>query len=493
MWNQTVLQKIIHEKMSDYSLVIASNREPYRHVFADGKHRIQREPGGLVTALDPVMQAAQGTWVALGSGEDDRQVLDEHGKVMLPPEHPAYALRRVFLNKEVLRGYYDGYSNEGLWPLCHIAYTRPVFREADWQSYLKANKVFADTILEEVGNQKAFVWIHDFHLILAGKYLKAANAANLITAFFLHIPWPNPEVFQICPQKKEILEGFLSYDMIGFQIRYHADNFLATVDRELETKIDREKISIWYQNRETLVRAFPVSVDFEAISNHAGSSEAQKAVKRIRHDYGIGKAKLVISVDRIDYTKGIPDRLRAIDLFFDKHPEFKEKIVFFQIGQPSRVHLERFRQLNNEINSLVDEINWKHSQGAWSPIIFTRSYIPYQNILALYRDAEVCIVSALHDGMNLVAKEFIAARSNATGTLILSRFAGSARELPEAILINPYDTESFAGAIYEALTLSPEDKQKKMQKMRETIAQQNIYRWVGKVLSQLLKFEFQEE
>src|SRR3989338_8776926 len=492
MWNKLTLQNIIREKMGDYSLIVASNRQPFSHIMKAGKMVCQREPGGLVTALHPVMQAAQqGTWIAAGTSEYDRKSVDAQHKVMIPPENPSDALRRIFLSKEERDGYYYGYCNEGLWPLSHVAYTRPTFLSSDWQTYEKVNRKFADAILEEIGNRKAFVWIQDFHLVLVAKYLREAGASNIITSIFWHIPWPNPEIFRICPQKKEILEGFLAYDLVGFQIRHHFDNFLACVDQELESRIDREKTSVIYQSRETLIRSFPISVDFEAISNQASSTDGKIRADRIKDELELGDKKLLVGVDRIDYTKGIPEKLRALDHFLGKYPVYKEKFIFFQLGQISRLRIPRYKQLNDEINALVEEINWKHSQGSWAPIVFKRSYMPYQDILALYRIADGCLVSSLHDGMNLVAKEFVAARSDLEGTLILSQFTGTARELTNALLVNPYDPDAFADLILQVFEMSQEEKAKRMQKMREVVAQQNIYRWAGKVLSQLLKFEFQ--
>lgn len=493
MWTKKQLQQTISEKMGDYKLIIVSNRQPYRHVAKAGKLICQREAGGLVTALDPVMQAAQkGTWIAVGTSEHDRKAVDHNHKVTVPPGSSGYTLRRLFLTKEEHDAYYYGYSNEGLWPLCHIAYTRPLFLDSEWKAYQKVNRMFAEAVLEEAGNEKAFVWIQDFHLMLVAKYLKDANRSNIITAFFHHVPWPNPEVFRICPQKQEILEGLLAHDLLGFQIRYHTDNFLAVVDRELESRIDREKTSVYCQNHETLVRAFPISVDFEAISSLAVSQEFKDRGLKLREELSLEGKKIIVGVDRIDYTKGIPERLRAIDRFLEKYPDYKEKFVFFQLGQISRIHVPRYKQLNDEINSLIEEINWKHSQGTWVPIIFTRAYMPYQDILVLYGIADVCIVSSLHDGMNLVAKEFVAARPDSNGVLILSQFAGAARELTDALLINPYDIESFADMIRQALVMPDDEKEKRMRKMREMVGQNNIYRWAGKVLSQLLKFEFQE-
>lgn len=492
MWTKRQLQETMKGSLSDYLLVVASNRQPYSHLVKSGRLTCVRQSGGLVTALDPVMQAVEGVWVAEGTSPHDRQVVDENGKVLLPPENPSYSLRRIFLSKEERDGYYYGYSNEGLWPMAHVVYARPVFRVSDWKKYQKVNERFAQTILEEVGDRKAFVWIQDYHLILVGQYLREANHPNLITSFFWHIPWPNPEVFHICPQKKEILEALICYDLLGFQIRYHCDNFLAAVDANLESRIDRERNSVVFQNHETLVRPFPISVDFEGLSEISQSEAIRNRAEQLREEFGLKGKKVFVGVDRLDYTKGIPDKFRAVDRFLAKHPEYREKIVFFQLGEISRIHISRYKELNDELNALAEEINWKYSQGSWVPIIFTRSYMPYQDILALYTLADACLVSSLHDGMNLVAKEFVSARSDADGVLILSYFTGAARELTDAILINPYDTESFAEAIFQALAMPRDEREKRMKKMREVVAQNNIFRWAGKVLSQLLKFDFQE-
>ncbi len=492
MWTKELLQDTVRSRVSEYLLIVVSNRQPFLHQMKSGKIVCQRQPGGLVTALNPVMQAVHGTWIAAGSSAYDRVVLNPEGKVMLPPEDPSYALRRIFLSKEDADGYYYGFSNEGLWPLSHIAYTRPYFSASDWQAYQQVNRTFADTILEEVGNRKAFIWVHDFHLTLVGKYLKEAERPNLITSFFWHIPWPNPEVFSICPQKKEILEGLLSYDLLGFQIRYHCDNFLGAVDRELEARIDREKDSVTYQNRETLVRAFPISVDFQSIASEAVSAEVTQAAERLTDDYSLADKKVIVGVDRIDYTKGIPDKFRAFDRFLEKYPQYREKVVLFELGQVSRIHIQRYKDLNDELNALVEEINWKHSRNQWLPIVLTRTYFNYREILALYRIADACFVNSLHDGLNLVAKEFVSARSDEKGALLLSQFTGAARELPDAVLVNPYDPDATADAIYQALEMPAEEQEKRMHKMREVLATNNIYRWAGKILAQLLKFEFQE-
>ncbi len=492
MWTKQDLQKLIEEKMSDYKFIVVSNREPYTHVFKKGKVTFHRGVGGVVTALDPIMQACNGTWIAYGNQEADFLVADKHGKVKVPPDNPSYTLKRVRLTKEEDTGYYYGFSNEALWPLCHMAFERPIFKKRDWELYSIVNKRFADAVLEEVGDDKAFIFVQDFHLTLLPKYLREAAGSRLIIAHFWHIPWPNYEIFRICPQKNEILRGLLANDLIGFHTRYHCNNFLGVVDREVESKIDRERFSITKADHSTLIRPYPISVDYDNINQLSKAAEAKETIKYFREEYDLYSKKVILSIDRIDYTKGIPERLRAIDLFLDKYPEYKGKFVFLQMGQMTRIHLAKYKRLNDEINALVSDINWKHHMEGWEPLIFVRRHLSLKELAGLYRLADIAVVSSLHDGMNLVAKEYVSARTDNTGVLMLSQFTGAARELSGAVMINPYDIEQFSEAIYKAFSLDEKDQKKRMKKMRQVVKNNNIYRWAGKILSELLKFEFKE-
>ena len=493
MMTREDLQHFVQDKIGDRLFIVVSNRQPYAHVFNKGRIECRRTTGGVVTALDPVMRACQGLWIASGDGSADHQVIDRFGKVKVPMDAPAYTLKRVWLSKEEEEGYYYGYSNEALWPLCHMAFQRPVFNKEDWEHYVKVNQKFAAAVMEEVGDNKALVWIQDYHFCLLPKMLKDMAGDRIITAHFWHIPWPSYEAFRICPQKDEILEGLLANDLIGFHTHYHCNNFIDVIDRCLESKIDRERFSIIRKDHETLIRPYPISVDFQDIDQEAGDRPSQELRKDISEEFRLGDCRLLLGVDRIDYTKGIPERLRAIGRLLEKHPEFKERIVFLQIGVLSRIHIAKYKALNDEINAVVEEINWKYSTGRWSPIVFVRAQMPLSKLLALYRAAEVCIVSSLHDGMNLVAKEFVCARGeDGGGMLVLSRFAGSARELSEAVLINPYDREQFSDGIYQALTMPEEERLRRMGKMRQVVRDNNIFRWAGKFLSGLLKIEFRE-
>ena len=489
MQTRESLRELVQEKLRDYLFIVVSNREPYVHTFSGREIKCHVPPSGLTMALDPVMQACGGTWIAHGSGDADAHVVDKNNKVAVPPQSPMYALRRVWLSRKDEDGYYYGFSNDALWPLCHIAYTRPIFNESDWDAYKKVNHIFADNVLDEVGDRKAFVFVQDYHLALLPKIIKEKNP-HIFVAQFWHIPWPNPEAFRICPWQDDILDGLLSNDLLGFHIRYHCDNFLDTVDRSTEARIDRERYEVIRGGKKTAVRAFPISVDFEAISKESQSEEVETEIDRLRTRLGLNDELIGMGLDRFDYTKGIPNRLRAIDRFFEKYPSYKGKAVFIQVGVPSRVHIPAYKEISEEIDSLVEEVNWKYGAWHWKPIIYLKEYLSPTTLMALRRMADFCIVSSLHDGMNLVAKEFVASRFDENGVLILSPFTGASGELNDALLVNPYATDYFAKAIKEALEMSQAEKQKRMGKMREVVRENNIYKWAADIISELAKFEF---
>jgi alpha,alpha-trehalose-phosphate synthase [UDP-forming] len=478
------LQELVKDKLSDRLLVIVSNREPYIHVASGKDVECIVPASGLTVALDPVMRACGGSWVAHGSGSADKDVVDEHNRVLVPPDEQKYSLRRVWLTKEEEEGYYLGFSNEALWPLCHVAYTPPSFDEADWNTYKKVNQIFADAVLDEIGDREAFVFIQDYHLALLPKMIKAKNP-DVVTAQFWHIPWPNPEAFRICPWASEILEGLLYNDMIGFHIGYHCQNFLDTVSKTMESKIDFEKWAVYRGGRTTLIRSFPISVDFDRIGREAGSDEVKKEMEIIRQNWKLEDEFVGVAIDRIDYTKGIPHRLKALDKFFAKYPKYQGRVVLFQLGEPSRIHIKRYKELNAEVDDLVEEINWKYQSRGWKPIVYVKRHCTPTTLLAFNMLARFCIVSSLHDGMNLVAKEFVSSRIDNDGVLILSRFTGAARELGEAVLINPYATDEFAEAIKKAVEMSSNERSMRMKKLRHTVKDNNIYKWAGDIICEL--------
>ncbi len=481
------LQDTVKEMLGDRLLVIVSNREPYLHSIREGKICCSRPTGGAVTALDPVMRACGGVWVAYGSGKADKQAVDNNNHVKVPPDDPSYTLRRVWLSKEEEAGYYYGFSNKGLWPLCHIAYTRPEFNENEWRDYYNVNKKFVDAVLEEIGQRKAFVWVQDYHLMLVPQMLKKKRP-DLIVSHFWHIPWPNSEVFRICPKQKKLVEGLLSNDLLGFHIRYHCENFFDTVEKTLEARIDRERYSIIHNGHETLVRAFPISVDFNAIEKKSNTPNMKKLVSPLIEEYNLhGIDYVMFGLDRIDYTKGIIERIRALDRFLEKYPKYKGKIAFIQIGDLSRIHLQVYKDLNDEINAVVEEVNWKHSTETWAPIIMVRRHLLFDEILAFYKLADICVVSSLHDGMNIVAKEYISARTDGDGVLLLSQFTGAARELSDAIYFNPFDIEEFAEKIRQAIEMPAKERKQRMTALREVVSEKNIYKWAGNIISEFGK------
>jgi trehalose 6-phosphate synthase len=489
MWTRQSLNDLVREKLANYLFVVVSNREPYIHTFSDGEIVTQVPASGLTTALDPVMQACGGTWIASGRGDADREVVDKDSKVSVPSDKPRYSLKRVWISREQEDGYYYGFSNDALWPLCHIAYTRPTFRESDWETYKTVNEIFARGVLEEVGDKKAFVFIQDYHLTLLSSFIKAKNP-GIITAQFWHIPWPNREAFRICPWQEEILNGLLGNDLLGFHIRYHCNNFLDTVDRAIEAKVDWERYEVTQAGSKTAVRPFPISIDFEEVSQEAQQDEVAAEMARLKSQLNLDDKLVGVGFDRMDYTKGIPDRFRAVGRFFEKYPEYRGRVVFIQAGVLSRTQLAAYKKLNEEINSLVEEVNKKHGDGHWQPIIYLREHQSQLTLMALRRLANFFVVSALHDGMNLVAKEFIASRFDEDGVLILSPFTGASRELTEALLVNPYATDHFADAIQSALEMPEEERQRRMRKMRAVVRENNIYKWASDIISELVKFEF---
>jgi trehalose 6-phosphate synthase len=492
MWTRDALQELSQTKLGDHRLILVANREPYLHRYAGNRIECVPPASGMVSALEPIMRACGGVWIAHGSGNADRRTTDAQGHIRVPPNDPSYTLRRLWLTREQEDGYYYGLANEGLWPLCHMVFTRPVFTPKHWAIYRQVNELFGQAVVQEAGEEPAFVFIQDYHFALLPRMLKNNNRKNLIVAQFWHIPWPSPEVFQTFPWKEELLDSLLGNDLLGFHLRYHCQNFLDTVDRTLEAKVDYERFEITRGGKVTVVRPFPISIDFEEHEMTAQSDAVEQEMERWRQKLGLGEAVIGIGIDRIDYTKGIPERLRALDHLLEKYPAYRERLVFVQIGVPSRLHVRPYKLLDDEIDGIVEQINWKWGTDSWSPIVYLKQQHSPTQMMALHRLAEFCLVNSLDDGMNLVAKEFIASRFDEDGVLILSRFTGAARELTNAILVNPFAVDEVAEAMHQALQMPQEERRKRMQRMREVVAENNIYRWAGKFLSALLKFEFPE-
>jgi trehalose-6-phosphate synthase len=487
LWTADRLAVQVQSRLQGGRLFVISNREPYIHQ-RDGKEiHVSVPPSGLVTALEPVLTACDGTWIAHGSGDADREVVDANDRLPVPPDEPRYTLRRLWLSKEEEEGYYYGFANEGLWPLCHIAHTRPIFRARDWEHYQNVNRKFAAAALDEMADStNPIVLVQDYHFALLPRLIKEKRPGARV-AIFWHIPWPNPEAFGICPWQRQLVEGLLGADLIGFHIQSHCNNFLQTVDRIVESRVDWEHFSVLRQSHRTLVRPFPISVDLPGEETDDGGRYNADYQERsaLLHGLGVRAAFVGVGVDRVDYTKGIHERFRAIERFLEKYPKYQGQFTFIQIGAPSRTHIKRYHDLLAELEAEAERINWRFQSGSWKPILFLKRQHSHEEIEPYYRAADLCLVTSLHDGMNLVAKEFLAARSDERGVLVLSQFTGAARELRDALLVNPYDIDQTAEAIRTALEMEPEERQMRAHRMRRIIREQNIYRWAGDLITEL--------
>lgn len=486
VWTRDVLSEFVRSKLDGYRLIVVSNREPFQHRRSGNRIECVQPASGMASALDPVMRACGGLWIAHGSGDADKQTVDTRDHVQVPPENPEYTLRRVWLSKKEEEGYYAGLSNEGLWPLCHVAFTRPVFEPDHWETYRRVNARFAEAVLEEAGTVPTFVFIQDYHFALLPRMLRNSNP-NLVIAQFWHIPWPNREVFSSFPWREEILDGLLGNDLLGFHLQHHCQNFLETVDSSLESRIDVAASEICRGGHCTSVCPFPIGIDYDAHTETAASDDVALHMLRWKQELSLEGKSLGIGIDRLDYTKGIPERLRFLDRFLEQNPAYRGKLVFAQIAVPTRSGLTAYRQVEREVDSLAAHINLRWGSASYQPVVLLKRHYPAPEMIALHRLAQFCVVASLHDGMNLVAKEFAASRIDEDGVLILSKFTGAARELKEALLINPFSIEEGADAYRAALQMHPGERRRRMTRMRESVAHNNVYRWAGKFISELAK------
>jgi len=482
-WTAERLAANIRESFGSSRIFVLSNREPYMHVLQGKETVCMVPPSGLVTAIEPVLRACDGVWVAHGSGSEDALNVDKFDRLRVPPDDPRYTLRRVRLSKEEEAGYYDGFANEGLWPLCHIAHTRPIFRASDWEWYQSVNEKFAAALLEEMeGNADPIVFVQDYHFALVPRLIKAARPDARV-AIFWHIPWPNAEAFGICPWQARLLDGLLGADLIGFHIPLHCNNFLSTVDRVLEARTDREHMTTRRDGHTSAVRPYPVSVALD------GSTPERKTPPPSRDEllkeFGLRCETLIVGVDRMDYTKGIVERLMAVEKLIEEHPFYLERLTMVQIAAPSRSRIPSYIELNRKVKETVERINKRYQTAQWKPILLIERQCSHAVVDLWYRAAAVCLVTSLHDGMNLVAKEYVAAHDDEDGVLVLSKFTGAATELLDALIVNPYDIEGVAEAIHQALEMNPDERRKRMCRMRHHVMDHNIYRWAASILGDL--------
>lgn len=481
-WTAERLKSILREQMHWERIVVLANREPYIHEKgADGSTKVRHPASGLVTALEPLLRACSGTWVAHGSGSADRENVDASDRVAVPPEDPRYQLRRVWLTEEEESGFYYGFANEGLWPLCHIAHTRPHFRTGDWNHYRAVNERFAEAVCAEATSDDPVVLVQDYHFALAPRMIRERLPKATILTFW-HIPWPNAERLGICPWREEILDGLLGSSIVGFHTRQHCNNFLEAVDKYLESRIDRENDAVVRSGATSLVRPYPISIAWPDPWT-PGQAPVEECRRKVLADLGLpDDVRLGVGVDRLDYTKGIEERLLAVDELMRTRPEYRGKFTFVQIGAPSRSRIPQYQRLTDAVIETAEEINRRWSDGAWRPVVLLKDHHEAPDVYRHYRAADVCYVSSLHDGMNLVAKEYVAARDDEGGCLVLSQFAGAAKELTEALIVNPYDLAQAAGALDAALRMPDAERRERMRALRRLVAQRNVYRWAGRML-----------
>jgi len=470
------MENLLHKK----KMIVVSNREPYMHIHEGKEIKCIVPASGLITAMEPILKACSGLWIASGTGDADKETVNKHGKVEVPPEEPQYTLKRLWLSKEEEKHFYYGFSNEGLWPLCHIAHTRPTFRNDDWEYYKKVNENFARAVLDETKNEEEpFILIQDFHFALLPELIKKEKPKAKV-AIFWHIPWPNPESFGICPWQREILQGMLGADLIGFHTQYHCNHFLETVNNALESRVLWENFSVKMGGRTTFVKPFPISIAF-TLKDYDNNSPKIKPSQLLK-EHGITAKLMGIGVDRIDYTKGLIEKFLAIERFLEKNPTYKRKFTFVQIGAPSRTLLKSYSDMVSAVENEANRINLRFKSKNWKPILLLKRHHSHEEISPFYSSADFCMVTSLHDGMNLVAKEFVASRNQNDGTLILSAFAGAAKELQGALIVNPYDIEKSADAIRLALEMNIEEQNYRMKQMRLVVVRHNIYSWAATLL-----------
>jgi trehalose 6-phosphate synthase len=482
IWTPQRLKDSLKRYLLGERVVVIANREPYiHHREPDGRIVVRHPASGLVTALEPVMRACSGVWVAHGSGSADRETVDEHDHVHVPPGEDAYLLRRLWLTEKEERGYYYGFSNEGLWPLCHVAHTRPVFRSEDWAEYQAVNKKFADAAVQEVDAEDPIILVQDYHFALVPRMIREQlPKATIIT--FWHIPWPNFERLGICPWTEELLDGLLGSSILGFHTQFHCNNFFDSVDRYLEARIDREFDAVVYGGMRTLIRPYPISIDWP--NRWALATPPPEECRRlVRDELQLpDDVRIGVGVDRLDYTKGIEERLLAVERMLEQHPEYQGKFTFVQLAAPSRSTIPEYKAIADRVDAVAERVNRRFGDGAYRPIILRRAHHEPPDVFRFFKAADLCYVSSLHDGMNLVAKEFVAARDDERGVLVLSSFTGASRELAESLIVNPYDLDEAADALAVALTMSPQEQRVRMHAMRAFLAEFNIYRWAGRML-----------
>lgn len=482
-------------KNQNLRMIIAADGET-RTSEKKGEKIIEKVPaGGVSIGLDPIARASRATYIARSRKPLEKSIT--HGRVNVTHPDGNYTLQRLFLTPEEMDAYYYGFANQTIWPLCHVTFQEPILRKDWYEGFKKVNQKFAKAVKDEIRG-KTFIWINDYQLMLVPQYLEKPK--NTIIGMFWHIPWPTWEVFRILPQKKELLESLLANDFLAFHRGYHVRNFFETVRRELEARIDEETNKVFYNGHETTVKNLPMGVDTDVIKSLVSVDKDYGPVTSIvRKIFGFEqekqdmdvyfkKYKVILGVDRLDYTKGIKLRLRAIDKFFEKHPKYIGKAIYLGIMAPSREVIPSYKILKKEIEILSEQINKKYEKRDWKPIHMISKSYPRTEVIKFFRKAPICLVTPLDDGMNLVSKEFMVASSLAKdpGMLVLSQFAGSAIDLTESLIVNPYNLEEVADAIKKGLEMDTKEKAKRSKSMTETLDEKNVYAWARGFVAETL-------
>jgi trehalose 6-phosphate synthase len=467
-------------------LLVVSNREPYLHRRDEqGGITTTTATGGVAVALDALMRERGGIWVAHAAGDADGEVVDASDRIQVPPDNPSYSLRRLWLDDATFAAYYNGFANEGLWPLCHLVDVRPQFRAADWAAYREVNERFAEAVDQEVRSTTEPVFIQDYHLALVAPALRARRP-SVRTALFWHIPWPYPDRLRICPWASDLLAGLLANDLVAFQLERDRRNFLLAVEEDLGGEVEYESSRVFHRNRYTTVIAVPIGVDYDRIQAIGSEPAIDSEQERLNRTLGLSAPIIGIGVDRLDYTKGIPERLAALDGLLTRRPQLRGRLTFVQVGVPSRSDIETYVAIETEIAERIDDINRRHGVIDGAPaVVYHTQPLAISSLVALYRRADFCIVSSLHDGMNLVAKEFVASREDEDGVLVLSGLAGAAQELRDALIINPYDIAGFTSALMQAIDMPPTERQRRMRALRRVVAGRNVFDWASDILEGL--------
>ena len=457
---------------------MVSNREPYSHCREDGEVSVDRPAGGLTAALDPVMQAVEGTWVAWGDGDADREVVDENDRVAVPPEDPSYDLRRVWLDDEQVEGYYRGYSNQVLWPVCHYDTAKMTPEPEFWRQYRETNVDFAEAVVEEVPVD-GVVWFQDYHLGLAPRLVREERPEAFL-AHFWHIPWPSWDTFHACPQYEELLDGLLANDVVGFHTESYARNFLDCVEQATDATVDRGSRSVSYRGRRTYVRSFPLGIDAARYAELSTDPAADDYWEEFREEYGVtDDTRLAIGVERLDYTKGIERRLAALERLWAEYPEWRGRFTYVQKGTESRSNIDEYSRLQNRVAAAIERVNDRFATDDWTPVVSLTDYVPEAGLAALYREADLALVTPVRDGMNLVAKEYVAAQTGDPGVLVLSELAGASEQLgDESVLVHPFDEAAFADAVADSLEMPEGERHRRMADLQRAVHAEDVYAWL---------------